>query len=183
MSRTVSPRCSQSTSDNARTFGGLGLQSFGIYSNSTHSREIITKPGNSRVDLHGVLALGGVADADREVDRFPRELLDLVEPACLRENSGKLEHAHRPPSGLVSLREHGVGLHLIHPFPKHGSSVSRMLRSVPGATSLPWITSTAVHFPHRTIRCEPSWRTSSQPCCRRIFSNSLTLIGFTRQSV
>ena len=31
-----------------------------------------------------------------------------------------------------------------------------MLRSAPGATSLPWITSTAVHFPHRTIRCDPS---------------------------
>ncbi len=27
-------------------------------------------------------------------------------------------------------------------------------------------------FPHRTIRCKPSWRTSSQPCCHTIFSRS-----------
>jgi hypothetical protein len=78
---------SESTSDDARTFGGLSLQSFGIHSDGAHGREIITKARHARVDLHGVLALGGMTNALCEVDGFPCELLDLVEPARLGENS------------------------------------------------------------------------------------------------
>ncbi len=74
------------------------------------------------VNPHGVFALRGMADTDGKFDRFPCEPLDLVEPSGLREDSGKLRNADRPPSGVVSLRDHGVRLHLIHPFPRHGSS-------------------------------------------------------------
>jgi hypothetical protein len=68
----------------------FSLQSFGIHSDSAHSSEIITKPGNSRFYLYGVPAFGGMTDADREVDRFPRELLDLICGPFGQRPSGEL---------------------------------------------------------------------------------------------
>ena len=51
-----------------------------------------------------------------------------------------------------------------------------MLRRVPTGMSSEWIGTTLWQSPQRTMRWEPLWRNSSQPCCRRIRRSSRVLI-------
>jgi len=142
---------------------GLLAQLVRAATRQCHLLDLPVQVGNARLDAD-IDATSRCLEPQR--NRVTDELLHLVEPPSLREHTRQFGDADRPPTALVSFGPCRVGAHLNQPSPRHGARCFSIDRSVPGAISPEWIGMTVWHDPHRTTRCEPLWRTSSQPARR-----------------
>ena len=119
--------------------------------------------GNARWVL--VMYVEGVFIAvEPQRQRLANAFVCLAEAAAVRLTTFETFDRDSPSVALVAFVDGGVG-HVNQPFPRQLSRERSIDRRVPAGMSCPlWMAITVWQPPgHRTMTCEPRWRTRSQP--------------------